>query len=298
MKNFNELISNLKGGGSIKRVAVVAADDEHTLEAVIRAQKEGLVSPVLIGDKAAIEAALESIEAADAAVDIVETESNEASAQTAAALINEGKADFIMKGNLETSVLMKAVVKKENNLRTGRIMSHLAFLEIPTYHKLVALSDVAMLTYPDLDQKKQMIENAVTALVKMGMKTPKVAVLSASEDVNPKLPESADAKALKDMNIEGTINDCVIEGPISYDLAMDPEASAIKGYVSPVAGDADLLIMPNLTAGNIFMKGLSVSGGAKAAGIIVGAKVPIVLTSRASSIDDKLMSLVIAATAS
>jgi len=298
MKNFAELVERLRGGESIKKVAVVAAEDHHTLEAVMMAVKDGLVAPVLIGNRDLIESYLVELGYNSSDFTVIATKNEEASAKRAIEAINNGEADFIMKGKLETPVLMKAIVNKESNMRTGRIMSHVAFLEIPTYHKMLALTDVAMNTYPDLDQKKQMIENAVQVLHKMGVERPKVAVVSATETINPKLVESIDADKLKQMNLAGEIPGCVIEGPISYDLAIDQESVDIKGYESPVAADTDLMVVPNLTAGNLLIKSLVFSGGCKSAGFVVGAKVPIVLTSRASSTEDKYMSVVLAASAS
>ena len=297
MKNFKELVARLQGSKSVKRVAVVAADDAHTLEALLQARKDGVVEPVLVGDSVKIKECLASLGAADANLRIVDSPDHEDAARAAVALIHSGEADFLMKGCLETATLMKVVVNRESGMRTDRIMSHIAFVEIPSYHKILAVTDVAMLTYPDLAQKKQAIENAVGALRKMGIDQPKVAVMSAAEEVNPKLPESADALELKMMNRRGELIDCLVEGPISYDLAMSAEAAAVKRYESPVAGDADLMVVPNITAGNLMLKALVFSGGAKSAGFVVGAKVPIVLTSRASSTEDKYMSVVLAASA-
>jgi phosphate butyryltransferase len=228
---------------------------------------------------------------------IIEAPTHEEAARCAVSLIHDGEADFLMKGRLDTAALMKVIVSKESNLRTGRIMSHLAFLEIPTYHKLLVISDVALNTTPDLAQKRQIIENAVIALKKMGIEKPKVAVMAAAEEINPKLIESVDAYELKQLNLAGELKDCVVEGPISYDLAIDKEAVAIKRFNSQVAGDTDLMIMPSLAAGNLMLKALVFSGGAKSAGFIVGAKVPVVLTSRSSTTQDKYMSVVLAAAA-
>ena len=297
LANFEQLITGLKARKTVKRVAVVAAEDKHTLEALILAQRDGVVLPVLIGDGAVISRYLEELDFPLEEAFIVQADSSEDAARRAVAMIHDGEADFIMKGRIETAALMKVIVSKDSNLRTGRIMSHLAFLEIPTYHKLLAVSDVALNTTPDLAQKRQIIDNAVIALKKMGIEKPKVAVMAAAEEINPKLAESVEANELKQMNLAGEIVDCIIEGPISYDLAMDKEAVAIKRFNSEVAGDTDLMVMPNLSAGNLMLKALVFSGGAKSAGIIVGAKVPVVLTSRSSTTQDKYMSVVLAAAA-
>jgi phosphate butyryltransferase len=218
-------------------------------------------------------------------------------AEKAVALVNENKADFIMKGKIQTADLLRAVVNKEKGLRTGRVMSHFVFDEVPSYHKLIVTTDGGMMTYPDLNQKKQIIENAVDVLRAMGYDKPKVAVLAAVEKVNPKMPESVDADMLKKMNQEGKIKNCIVEGPISYDLAISKKCAEIKGFKSPVAGDADILIVPNITAGNILGKCLICSAEGKMAGFIVGAKVPIGLTSRGSSAEEKYLSLVLSASA-
>ena len=297
LTNFEQLVIQLKGRRSPKRVAVVAADDKHTLEAVLMAYKDRIVIPILIGDGIVIKSYLGELGFSATEVCIIEAASHEDAAQRAVDMINAGAADFIMKGRLETATLMRIIVNKENKLRTGRIMSHIAFLEIPTYHKILAVSDIALNTYPSLDQKKQIIENAVATLERMGIEKPKVAIMAAAEEVNPKLTESVEANELKMMNLSGEIAKCIIEGPISYDLAIDKESADTKGYISPVAGDADLMLVPNITAGNLMLKALVFSGGAKSAGFVVGAKVPVVLTSRSSTTEDKFLSIVLASSA-
>ncbi|MBP2651655.1 MAG: phosphate butyryltransferase [Firmicutes bacterium] len=202
-----------------------------------------------------------------------------------------------MKGKIQTADLLKAVVNKEKGLRTGSVMSHVVLHEIPTYHKLLVITDGGMMMYPNLAEKKQIIENAVNSLLSLGYDKPKVAVLAAVENVNPKMPEAVDAGLLKEMNQKGEIKNCIVEGPISYDLAMSKDAAKIKGYESPVTEDADILMVPNITVGNIMGKALVYSAGAKIAGFIVGAKVPIVLTSRGSSAEEKYLSLVLSAAA-
>ena len=296
-KSFDELIKNVQGAESKKKVAVVSAQDEHTLEAVFRARKDNIVEPILIGDKAKIKEILEKLNESLDEDAIIHVEDDTAAAAKAVELILENKADFIMKGKIQTADLLRAVVNKEKGLRTGSIMSHLVIHELPTYHKLLAVTDGGMMMYPNVDEKKQIIENAVNTLIAMGYDEPKVAVLAAVETVNPKMPESVDAGLLKEMNQRGEIKNCMVEGPISYDLTMSKESAEIKGYESPVTGDADILIVPNITAGNILGKALVYSAGAKMAGFIVGAKVPIVLTSRGSTAEEKYLSLVLSAAA-
>lgn len=297
IKNFEELIRKVQKLESKKTVVVVAAQDEHTLQAVFKAKKDNIVNPILIGDKPKIKEILSILHEGLDDSAIINAESDKSAAEKAVQLINENKADFIMKGKIQTADLLKAVVNKEKGLRTGKIMSHFVFNEIPNYHKLIVTTDGGMMMYPNVDEKKEIIENAVNTLLVMGYENPKVAVLAAVEKVNPKMPESVDAGLLKEMNLKGELKNCIVEGPISYDLTMSKESAKIKGYESPVVGDADILIVPNITAGNILGKSLVYSAGAKMAGFIVGAKVPIVLTSRGSTAEEKYLSLVLSASA-
>lgn len=296
-KNFEELIKKVQNSGSKKIAAVVAAQDEHTLQAVFKARKDNIAEPVLIGNKSKIKEILSNLKEDLDDSSIIDVEDDASAAAKAVELVNSNKADFIMKGKIQTADLLKAVVNKEKGLRTGRVMSHFVINEIPNYHKLIVTTDGGMMMYPNVDEKKQIIENAVNTLIDMGYEKPKVAVLAAVEKVNPKMPESVDAALLKEMNQKGEIKNCIVEGPISYDLTMSKESAEIKGYSSPVVGDADVLIVPNITAGNILGKALVFSAGGKMAGFIVGAKVPIVLTSRGSSAEEKYLSLVLSASA-
>jgi phosphate butyryltransferase len=296
-KNFSELIKNVQSCKVIKRVAVVAAQDEHTLEAVFKAKNDNIVEPILIGDKVKIKEVLIHINESLDDSAIIDVENDVMAAAKAVELVNDNKADFLMKGKIQTADLLRAVVNKEKGLRTGSVMSHVVIHEVPSYHKLLAVTDGGMMMYPNLEEKKQIIENAVNTFVAMGYEKPKVAVLAAVENVNPKMPESVDAGLLKEMNQKGEIKNCIVEGPISYDLTMSKESAKIKGFESPVTEDADILIVPNITAGNILGKSLVYSSGAKMAGFVVGAKVPIVLTSRGSSAEEKYLSLVLSAAA-
>lgn len=297
LKNFQELIAKVQNNDSKKRVAVAAAHDEHTLEAVFRAVKDKLVEPVLIGDKEKIKKVLKNLNVEFDEDSIISTNSDQEAAEKTVELINENKADFIMKGKLQTADLLKAVVNKEKGLRTGKVMSHVAILEVPTYHKLISITDGGMMMYPDVEEKKQIIENAVDVFLAMGYECPKVAVLAAVETVNPKMPETVDADMLKKMNQEGKIKNCLVEGPISVDLTLNKESAEIKGFDSPVTGDADILIAPNITTGNIMSKAILELAHGKMAGMIVGAKVPVVLTSRGATSEEKYLSLVLSASA-
>ena len=297
LKNFKDLIKKVQKNDSIKRVAVAAAHDEHTLEAVFKAAGDKLVEPVLVGNKEKIEEILKKLNLKYEPANIINTESDKEAAEKTVELIHENKADFIMKGKLQTADLLKAVVDKEKGLRTGNVISHVAILEIPAYRKLIAVTDGGMVMYPNLDEKKQILENSVNVFLAMGYECPKVAVLCAVETVNPKMPETVDADTLKNMNRDGEIKDCMVEGPISLDLTFNKESAEIKGYSSPVTGDADILLVPNITTGNIMSKALIEMAGATMAGMVVGAKVPIVLTSRGASSEEKYLSPVLSASA-
>lgn len=297
INNFNQLIKKVSNFEKTRKVAVVVAEDEHTLEAVFKANDEKIVDPILIGNKERIK---EILDRKNHCLDdefIIDVENDRAAAYKAVELVNSNKADFIMKGKIQTADLLKAVVDKEKGIRTDRLMSHFAILEIPTYHKLLVITDGGMVMYPNLEEKKQIIQNAVDVMLSLGYKSPKIGVLTAVEKVNPKMPETVDAAELKKMNENGQIKNCIIEGPISYDLSMNKESAETKGFHSPVVGDVDILLTSNITAGNTLAKSLIYSGNSKMAGFIVGSKVPVVLTSRGSSTEEKYLSLVLSAAA-
>lgn len=297
--NFDELVARQKAAPHAARMAVAAAGDEHTIEAVLHARKEGVVTPVLVGDKPAILAALEHFGATVPAEDIYDVPDIEEAAREAVRLVREGKADFLMKGKLDTKYLLKPVVNKETGLGKGGVMSHFTIFEIPGYHKLIAVVDGGMVTYPTLEQKKCIIENTVGAFRDLGCDGDiKVGVLACVEKLNPKMPETVEADALKQMNLKGEIKDCIVEGPISYDCAMSKEIAEFKGFHSPVSGDCDILVAPNIHTGNIMGKMLTVTMGARMAGFVVGARCPIVMTSRGSTPDEKYLSIVLSAAAS
>lgn len=294
IKNFEEIIGRLKEQKIKKRVIVASAADEHTLEAVFRAEKEGIVEPILVGDKLKIIAILDKLGVSLQQDKIYDVPAPEDAAAKAVELIREGKGDFLMKGKLETAQLLSPVVNKENGIRTGTLMSHFTVFEASRYHKLFLVVDGGMVTYPTLEQKKEIIENTVSVLHKLGYENPKVGVLAAVEKVNPKLPETVEADQLFQMNQSGEIKGCTIAGPISLDIAMDVEAAEVKGYNSPVAGDADVILVSNIHVGNALGKSITTIAGGKMAGFIVGAKVPIILTSRSSTYEEKYLSIALA----
>ena len=295
IQSFEEIKDMLKSVEKKRRIAVVSAHDEHTLDAVVMAAKAGLISPVLLGKNNEICRLLQELDCPESYVIIEDIEDSVSAALHAAELARECKIDGIMKGKIETGTLMKVIVNRETGIRKRDTMSLLGFVESPYYHKIFGITDIGLLTYPSLVQKKEAIENAAEAFRSLGISNPKIAVLSAVEKLNPKMPDTVDAEAIKTMSTTGEITNCQIEGPISYDLAMDKESAAIKEYISPVAGDADILAVPDIVSGNILMKSLSFTGGAKTAGVVLGAKVPLVITSRSSPVEDKYISILLSA---
>ncbi len=296
--NFEALINMVKTNSVRKKMAVAVAEDHHTLEAVVDAAKNGIIDPILVGNKAKILSILKEINEEVDEENIYDAPNEEEACKLAVSLVRNGKANFLMKGKVDTKVILKAVVDKEDGLGTGRTMSHFTINQVPTYHKLLVNVDGGMVTYPTLEQKKDIIENTVEILLNIGYENPKVGVLACVEKINPKMPETVEADQLKQLNLSGEIKNCIIEGPISYDCAVDKEVAELKGYVSPVAGDVDVVVAPNIHAGNILGKCLTSTAGGKMAGFIVGAKCPVVLTSRASSAEEKYLSIVVSAAAS
>lgn len=294
LKKLSDLLPFFLETKQRKRMAIIAPEDSHTVMAAYRAWEQGVITPLLYGNEERIREAFREAGILCDKFEIIHTETPLEAAQQAIAAVRDGNADYLMKGSLETKDLLKAVVAREAGMRTDCIMSKFDIMENPGYHKLVALTDSAMNPKPDLAMKKQIIENGLTVMHRLGVAKPRVAVLAASETLNPKLQESVDAYELKKLYEAGAFSDCYLEGPISIDLAMDPESVQLKHYDSPVGGDADMLICPDLVSGNMMGKGMLITG-AKAAGIIVGAKAPIVLMSRGASVEDKLYSIILGA---
>ena len=293
---FENLVSEAKKMQQKTVVAVVEAQDEHTLQSVIAAADDGIIIPKLIGSAEKIKNLLARFAPDSEKFSITPSGGVAESLKLAVEMINTGRATAIMKGNLESADYLKAIVNKENCLlEAGMMLSLTGLFTLPQYHKVFAISDVALNTYPDLEGKKIILQNAVGMLRALGFEKPKVAVLAATDKLNPKMPETIDADALKKMNQNGEITDCIVEGPISFDLATCPKAVKIKNYSSPVAGDADLLIVPDIVSGNILAKSLTGMAGARTAGIVLGAKVPVILTSRSAEVSDKYYSIALAA---
>ncbi len=289
-RNFAELENRVKSLGH-KTIVVAASHDLHTLEALCDASKTLDIGCLLVGDKAKTLEICKKIGFDVNEELIYHTENDEESAKVAVELVRVGKADVLMKGILQTATLLKAVLNKEWGIRGGGVMSHLAVLESPAYHKLMFITDGGMTPYPDLNQKRQIIENTVGFMLKIGYDEPKVAALAAVESVSDKMPETLDAKELETACANGEIKNCIVHGPLSIDLAISRESAEIKGVINAVTGDADVLLMPNIATGNIMSKSLLYLGNAKMAGCVLGATAPIVLVSRGASAEEKRLSI-------
>lgn len=288
-------IADLAKQRPTRRLVVAAAEDEPVLLAVRKAIKEKIVTPILVGDEQKIRSIASSITLDTSTIEIIHEPNPELASKRAAQIVRQGKADILMKGLVSTGELLKAILDKETGLRSGSVLSHVALFESPYYHKLVAVTDAAMNVAPDFNDKVAMVSNAVSLFHKLGIECPKVAIIGAVETVNPKMEATVHAAMLTLMGQRGQIKSCLIDGPLAIDNAISKEAALHKGIISEVAGDVDLLVTPDINSGNILYKTLNFMGGAKTAAVIMGAKAPIVLTSRADSDESKLMSIALAA---
>ncbi len=276
-----------------KPAVVAAAHDPHTLQAVFAAQRDGLIDPLLVGKRAEILSIARSLGHSPSSCQIVDGDTEEVCARQAVELIRAGRGRMLIKGMLQTGTLLKAVVQKESGIRASQVMSHVAILDVPHYHKLLFDTDGGMVIAPDLDQKRHILKNALDFCRFLGYECPKAAVLCAVEGVNPHMPETEDAAVLKEEGARGDFGPCLVEGPISLDLATDGAAAWVKGYHSPVAGDADILLCPSIAVGNVLGKALYGLAGGQMAGVVLGASVPITVNSRGAAPEEKYSSILI-----
>lgn len=274
-----------------KTISVAAAQDKDVLEAVTEAVRMGIVHAILVGDEEKIRSIAKQENYTLEEIEIIDEKNLKIAAVKAVQLVSEGKAQFIMKGMLGTSDLLKAVLSKEANLKKDELLSHVMVYETENYHKLIMLTDGGMVPYPELKDKIQIINNAVKLCDALGIENPKIAPICAVEVVNPAMQATVDASVLSQMNKRGQIKGCIIDGPLALDNAISREAALHKGIVSEVAGDADILLVPNIESGNFLGKALTYFAKAESAGIIIGAKCPVVLVSRADSSKSKLYSI-------
>lgn len=292
-KSFEELISKVNQK-TLKKVSVSNAQDEPVLQAVKAAKEQNIATAILVGDEAKIREIAASIDMDLTDFEIINEPDTEAAALKAVELVHNGKADILLKGLLETKTFLKSVLNKEVGLRTGKMLSHVCVFEIEGINRLLFFTDVAFNTYPTLADKVNIINNAVEVAHACGIECPKVAPLCAVETVNPKMQPTVDADNLTKMYEGGDFKGCQIYGPLSMDLAIDPEAAVHKGVTNPVAGHADILLFPNIDAGNITYKILVRTAKVKIGNVLVGTSAPVVLTSRSDDFETKLNSIALA----
>ena len=297
MNNFNEIFSYLQSRDSKKRMVAAWGIDDHTISAAAEAVELGLVDVILVGDEVAITEVCRRENIDPSKFTIVHNPVELSAIAQAVQMVRDGEGDFLMKGLCSTDKFLRAILNKETGLLPPKgTLTHCGVMEIPSYHKLLFVGDVAVIPAPDLKQKQVIMECLVRTAKSVGVQTPKVAIIAATEQVLPSQPATMEAAQLAKMADRGQIKGCVADGPLALDVAIDRESAEIKGLVSPVAGDADCLLFPNIESGNVFYKANSkLVVGVRQAGILVGAKVPCVLSSRADSTDTKLNSIAVAA---
>ncbi len=292
LKNFDDL-KNIGFKKESKTIVVAAAHDKYTLKALFDAMDEMPLEYILVGNATKIYEIAKSLGREVLEERVFNSMNDDEIAFRAVELIRDGIGDVLMKGMIKTGTLLNAVANKETGIGKGGMMSHVAVIESPDYHKLLFITDGGMCPHPDIIQKEEIVKNAIDFLHKLGYENPYVAVLAAVETVNEKMQETVDAKELETKSLNGDFGSCVLEGPLSIDIAISKESAAIKGVESRVSGNADILICDCISTGNIFTKSLIYLGNARMAGCIVGAKVPIILVSRGSSDDEKKLSIIL-----
>ena len=292
-EKYNRLIAAAKNVPPLA-TAVAHPCDETSLRGALEAAEAGLISPILVGPKNKIEGVAQTLSLNLADAEIVDAPHSHAAAEKAVELVRTGKAELLMKGSLHTDELLAEVVKRETGIRTGRRISHVFVMDVPGHPHTLFITDAAVNIAPDLDAKRDIIQNAIDLFAGLGLGVPKVAILSAVETVTTSIPSTIEAAALCKMSDRGQITGGELDGPLAFDNAISPEAARIKGIKSPVAGQAQILVVPDLEAGNMLAKNLSFLSRADAAGIVLGARVPIILTSRADNVMTRMASCAVA----
>ena len=278
-----------------KTLVVAVANDHHVLEAVDKAVQEGFIRAILVGDHQKIYEVIEDLSLNPDDFEILHMVDTVQACNEAVKLVSQNEGYFLMKGYVDTSVILRAALDKDFGLRTKNRLSHVSVIEVPTYHKLLLMSDGAMNIHPDVSVKQEILENAVRIAHAIGLEKPNVGCLAAVEKVNPKMQATLDAERLVQLNRDGEISGCVVGGPFALDNAVNQEAAEHKGITDPMAGDVDILLMPQIESGNVFYKSMMFLANAKSASVIAGAKSPIVLTSRADSMESKFYSIALSA---
>jgi phosphate butyryltransferase len=293
LDSLNRLVEMASEKGR-KILVVAVAQDEDVLEALRNANDKGLISPILVGDREEIISLADKVGMQLNDVEIIHEKDKSKACTIAVKLIRDGKGQLLMKGMVNTGLLVKAILDKENGLLTGGLLSHLAFFETPFYHKILCITDAALNISPDFNEKISIVKNAVSVYHNLGIRQPLVAVLAPVEIVNPKMEATVHGAMLTQMQKRNQISGCIIDGPLALDNAVSSEAAKHKSLVSEVAGNADILLTPDLNSGNILYKSLNFLGGAVCAAVVAGASVPIVLTSRADQEKSKFLSIALA----
>ena len=297
MRNIDDIIKFAKERGP-KTISVACCQDEDVLIAVENGRKEHIVNAILIGDIDKTKKIAKNLNINLDNYELIDIKDMSEACLKAVELVSNGKADMVMKGLVDTSIILKAVLNKEVGLRTGNILSHVAVFDIEGYDRLFFITDAAMNLAPDVNGKKQIIENACSVARALDIEEPKVALICAKEKVNPNMKDTVEAKELEDMYLRGEIKNCVVGGPFALDNAISEDAARHKGMNHPVAGKADILVVPDIEAGNVLYKSITYFAKCENAGLIVGAKAPIILTSRADSDKTKLNSIALGVLAS
>lgn len=293
-KNFDDLLLKLKDCKK-KRLAVAVAQDEPVLEAVKAAQERQIADAILVGDQEKISEISKKIDMDISKFEIVHEVDPKKATLQAVKLVSSAKADMVMKGLIDTATFLRSVLNKEVGLRTGKLMSHVSVFEIEGIDRLIFLTDAAFNTYPDLKAKVQILNNSVDVAHACGIENPKVALVCAVEVVNPDMQATVDASLLSKMNDRGQIKGCLVDGPLALDNAISEEAAHHKGITSPVAGKADVILLPNIETANVMYKTLTYTSKSKNGGLLVGTSAPVILTSRADSFETKVNSIALAA---
>ncbi len=295
LTKLSQLLELIDKSHKPKRMILAASEDAHSLIAVVEAAKKEIIRPILVGDLEKTRGMAEIMKLDISDFEMIQADNPANAAAKAVKMIHDGEGDFLMKGKVGTSDMLKSILNKEYGLRTGKLLSHFAYFEVENYHKLIALTDVAMNIAPNLTEKIAILNNAVNVLNTLGIEKPKVAVLGAVEKVNTEMGATLDAALLSKMNQRDQILNCIVDGPLAFDNAVSLESARHKEIKSEVAGDTDLLLMPDIEVGNVLYKSLVFFANAKVASMIVGASVPIVLTSRSDSDQAKFDSILLAA---
>jgi phosphotransacetylase len=290
---YEELLVRCKGLAPVP-TAVAHPCEESALAGAMEAASKGLIVPILVGPKAKIAEIAKSANVDLGKTEIIDAPHSHDSATKAVEVVREGRAEVLMKGSLHSDELLAAVVSREGGMRTGRRISHVFLMDVPTYHKVIVITDAAINIAPTLEDKVDICQNAIDLAIGMDVKRPKVAILAAVETVNSKMPATIDAACLCKMAERGQIKGGLLDGPLAFDNAISREAAKTKGIVSDVAGDPDILLVPDLEAGNMLAKQLSFLAGADSAGLVLGARVPIILTSRSDSVRSRIASCAVA----